>query len=548
MKFNGGNHMSKPFKRLKQFVAGLVVVSSLMPLSIVGAQGQVVNVQVEVEPSTLDSSLATDGTSFEVIGAFLEGLMTQDAKGNAVPALAEKVEKSQDGKTITYKLREAKWSNGEPVTAQDFEFAWKRLADPKTASEYSMLMEIGQVKNAKDVLVGKKSVDELGVKAVDDKTLEVQLDQAVPFFDTLMAFPPFFPINQKFFESTKGQYATSADTLLANGPFKVSSYQPASAAFELVKNDTYYNKDAVKLDGLKYQVIKDFQQAVLAYQTNAVDIIGLSGEQVDLFKKDPEFSSVEGSYLWYLSPNEKNEILKNKDMRLALGMAFDRKTITDNVLKDGSLPATYLVPTKLANGPDGKDYRETAGKDLMVTDLAKAKEHYELAKKELGKDKFQLKLLCEDTEASINVSQSLEAQIEAALPGMDIQIEQVPKKNRLQRMDKGDFDVALTRWGPDYKDPSTYLQLMMTGGNYNYAGYSNADYDKLYNDAMVGELAAKPEERWNAFIEAEKLALSEGAVLPVYQKSAAIMTKSNVKGIQFNSVGVPRSFVNATKQ
>ncbi|WP_124058167.1 peptide ABC transporter substrate-binding protein [Vaginisenegalia massiliensis] len=540
--------MKMRFKWFNKFMLLTLLGGALLPAAPVLAQGQVLNVQVEVEPSSLDSCVATDGTSFEVMGAISEGLMIQDEKGNAVPALAEKVETSQDGKTITYKLREAQWSNGDPVKAQDFVFAWRRLADPKTASEYSDLLDIASIENGKDVISGKKKVEELGVKALDDKTLEVKLEQPTAFFNDLMAFPPFYPINQKFFESTKGKYATSADTILANGPFKVANYQPAGSSFELVKNDHYYNKNAIKLDGIKYQVIKDFQQAVLAYQTGSVDLISLSGEQVDLFKADPEFKSVEGSYLWYIAPNEKNKDLANQNLRLALGTAFNRKTIVENVLKDGSLPATYLVPTKIVNGPDGKDYREMAGKDLMVSDQAKAKKFYEQAKKELGKDKFKFKLLCEDTEASINVSQSLEAQIESTLPGVDIQIEQVPKKNRLQRMDKGDYELGLTRWGPDYKDPSTYLQLLLTGGNYNYESYSNKEYDQLYADAMTGSLVQKPKERFEAFAKAEKIALSQGAVLPVYQKSAAIMTKANVKGIQFNTVGVPRQYNKVTKQ
>lgn len=543
--------MKLKFKKIVQaVVATTMLASAALPLASVSAQDEnVLRVQFDVEIASLDPNIATDGTSMEVIASLQEGLVTRDANGDFVGAAAESYETNEEETVYTFKLREdAVWSNGTPVTANDFVFSWQRLADPATAAEYSFILDTAGVVNAAAVTAGEADPSELGVVALDDYTLEVTLDRATPYFLSLMAFTPFFPINQEFFESTDGQFATSVETTISNGAFVLSSYTPAGATTELVKNNDYYDADAISLDGIRFQVIKDSQQAVLAYQTGQLDLTNISGEQVMLFAQDPEFQSVEQGYLWFLSPNAEQEDLANQDFRLALAKAFNRETITENVLKDGSIPATFFIPQGLVDAPDGNDYRDFAGRDLMVTNEEEAKAHLEAAKEALGKDSFVIGLLVEDTEASINVAQSLEAQIETVLEGVDIQIEQTPKKNRLDRMRAGDFDVALTRWGPDYADPSTYLQLLTTDSNYNDARYSNETFDADFVEIQTGELTTDPEGRFAKMAEMEALALSEAAVLPVYQAASAVLKRANVDGIQFYAVGTPRLFKYAIKQ
>lgn len=531
----------------KKVMVAVLVFTGILPATIQAEEGAVVNVHIDVEVATLDHNLATDGTSFEVIGSLIQGLMTLDPDGNAIPGIAESYEVSEDGKVYTFKLREAVWSNDAPVTANDFVFSWQRLANPDTASEYSFILEAAGVLNASEVASGDKALEELGVKALDDKTLQVTLARPVAFFIDLLAFSPLYPLNEEFYNSVGDQYATAPDKILSNGAFVLASYEPAASAFELKKNDKYYDADNVHLGGLKYQVIKDSQQAVLAYQTGQVDVVSLTGEQVELFKADPEFKTVPAGYVWFVAPNNEVAGLENADLRLALALAFDREVIANNVLKDGSNAASYFIPTDLANGPDGKDFRETAGDGPLVTDVAKAQEHFEKAKEALGQDTFTYSLVVEDTESAINVAQSLEAQIEANLPGVDIVLEQMPKKTRLQRMQDGDYELALHRWGPDYRDPTTNLQLLETNSNYNNMNWSNADFDALYEAVTVGDLVDKPEERWAAMIEAENIALSEAAIFPIYQKGSAVLVKSNVKGVDFMTVGTNRIFVRATK-
>ena len=327
-----------------------------------GATGQgadSLKVHIDVEVASMDPQIATDGTSFEVLAAVTEGLFSVDDAGSPIKALAENVEKSEDGLKYTITLKDAKWTNGTPVTANDFVFAWRRLVDPKVASEYAFIVGIAGIKNADDIAAGKMDLDQLGVTAKDDKTLEVELDTPVPFFESLMSFPSFLPVNEEFFNQCGDSFATSPDTILCNGPFKITSYEPAATTIELVKNEDYWDAGAVSLSGIKYQVIKDAQQTMLAYQNGDLDVATLSGEQVEQFQADSEFNNIMAGYLWYISPNQNVAGLENENLRKAIAMSFDKTAIVNNILKDGSIVADFAVPTLLAaTGPDGKDFRE----------------------------------------------------------------------------------------------------------------------------------------------------------------------------------------------
>lgn len=511
------------------------------------AGDDVLKVQFNVEVASMDPQIATDGTSFEVIAAVTEGLFSVDADGSAIPAMVDTVDKSEDGLTYTFKLKDAKWSNGTPVTAQDFVFAWKRLVDPEVASEYAFIMGVAGVKNADAIASGEMAVDELGVKAEDDETLVVELDFPVPYFESLMSFPSFLPMNEEFFTSAGDNYGTSPKTLLANGPFKVTAYEPAATTITLEKNADYWDADAVELGGIQYQVIKDSQQTMLSYQNGDLDVATLSGEQVEQFMNDPEFVNVVAGYLWYVSPNQVVAGLENVNIRTAMALAFDKAAVVDNILKDGSIAADFAVPTLLATGPDGKDFRETAD-TYLATDKTKALEFWNAGLKELGVTELSYSMLVEDTEASINVAQFLQSEWQTALPGLTVELQTMPKKNRVERMQAGDYELVLTRWGPDYADPMTYLDMWTSDSSNNYGLWSNAEYDALIEDAKKGELALDPEARWEALKDAEKMVMDEAVILPVYQKGDAVMVRTGVEGIEFHSVGINRVFKNTTKK
>ena len=510
------------------------------------------NVMLETPVEALDPQQAVDGTSFEVIADYTEGLYQMDKDGEAVPALAADTQISEDGLSYTFKIRDdAKWSNGEPVTAQDFVFAWQRAVDPKVASEYAyMLSDVGQIKNAADIIAGKKDKSELGVTAADDKTLKVELNVQVPYFLGLMYFPTFYPVNQKFFESCGDTFATSPETTLSNGAFILDSYEPAATAFHLKKNLDYYDAKRVKLTGINYQVIQDSQQALMSYQTGAVDTTLVNGEQVDQVKDDPTFHAVAAGYLWYVVPNiSKVKELSNLNLRLAMTMAINRESITTGVLKDGSIPTYTAVPIDFATGPDGSDFAGDQKKfeNVCKFDAAAAADYWKKGLEELGVSSISLNMIVDADDAPQKVAQVLKEQWETTLPGLTVNLVVEPKKQRVQDMQDGNFEVALTRWGPDYADPMTYLGMWGTGNSNNYGEWSNADYDAILAACTTGDLAMDAAGRWAKLLDGEKIVMDNAVIFPLYTQSNAQMISSKVTGIDYHPVALNRVYKDTVK-
>lgn len=510
------------------------------------------NVMLETPVEALDPQQAVDGTSFEVIADYTDGLYQMDKDGEAVPALAADTQISEDGLSYTFKIRDdAKWSNGEPVTAQDFVFAWQRAVDPKVASEYAyMLSDVGQIKNAADIIAGKKDKSELGVTAADDKTLKVELNVQVPYFLGLMYFPTFYPVNQKFFESCGDTFATSPETTLSNGAFILDSYEPAATAFHLKKNPDYYDAKRVKLTGINYQVIQDSQQALMSYQTGAVDTTLVNGEQVDQVKDDPTFHAVAAGYLWYVVPNiSKVKELSNLNLRLAMTMAINRESITTGVLKDGSIPTYTAVPIDFATGPDGSDFAGDQKKfeNVCKFDAAAAADYWKKGLEELGVSSISLNMIVDADDAPQKVAQVLKEQWETTLPGLTVNLVVEPKKQRVQDMQDGNFEVALTRWGPDYADPMTYLGMWGTGNSNNYGEWSNADYDAILAACTTGDLAMDAAGRWAKLLDGEKIVMDNAVIFPLYTQSNAQMISSKVTGIDYHPVALNRVYKDTVK-
>ncbi len=523
-------------------VVGMIVALALL-ITPGALAGGILNIHSDVEVISLDSTIATDGFSFNVLTQFVEGLYALDPAGTPVLAAAEAVSKSEDGMTYTFTIRDASWSNGTPVTANDFVFAWRRIVDPATASEYNYIMGIAGVANATAIMNGEMPIEELGAKALDDKTLEVTLDIPVPFFESLMAFACFYPINQAFFEACGDSYGTSPDTIIANGPFVISSYEPAALTIELVKNPNYWDADSVSLDGLTYKVIKDAQQAMLVYESGELDIAILTGEQIELYQDEPDFTVIPEGYLWFLTDNQLKPELANLNIRKALATSFDKDAIVNSILKDGSIAADFAVPKGFATGPDGTDFRDGTPTYLSC-DKEKAAEYWAAGLAELGVDSMTLSLIVEDADPSPRIGEFLQSEWQTALPGLTIELQVMPKKSRLQYIRERDYDISLTRWGPDYADPMTYLDLWTT--EESAQEWSNAEYDAIIQSAKTGELALDYTARWAALKDAEGILLNDAAIFPVYQKGAVRMIKPNVTGAAFYAVGHP-VFKNVTK-
>ena len=507
--------------------------------------GRAINVHLTAGLESIDPAFTSAGDDFEVIGTMVEGLFRAEVTGKAVPGIAESYEVSEDGLTWTFHLRDAKWSNGDPVTADDFVYAWTRcLTIP---AQYVDLFATANIKNAAAIAAGEADVSEFGAYAVDEKTFVVELDRPCAFFDTLMFFPVFYPVNRAFAEKCGDLYGTAPEYYLSNGPFVLTSYEPAATSFTLAKNEDYYAADGVKIAGINYKVILDNQQAYLAYQNGELDICVLSSELAEILNTDPEFTPVRSGYLWYLSPNvEKNEDLANLNIRKAIGMAFDKEAVVNSVLKDGSIVVNSCVPYELAAGPDGQDYRATSPVSYCEYDVAAAQELWAKGLEELGKDKIEMTLIYDESESVKMVAEFIQAQLQTNLPGLTFNIQSYPKKERSDLMKAHDYDIGLTRWGPDYADPLTYMDLWTDGYTHNYGNWHSDAYMELINNVKFGELAADVEARWAAFYELEQMIADDAVILPVYQACNANLVKAEVKGIEFHSVGLNRVFREVT--
>ncbi len=538
-------------KRLATLILALAMILSLA-VPAMAAEGSDLNVMVETPVESLDPQIATDGTSFEVIAGYTDGLTQMDAEGGAIPAIAESWDISDDGTVYTFHLRDAQWSNGDPVTAADFVFGWQRAVDPANASEYSyMLSDIGQVVNAAEIIAGEKDVSELGVKAVDDKTLEVTLNVPVSYFLSLMYFPTYYPVNQAFYESVGDTFGTSPETVLSNGAFILDSYEPAATAFHMTKNPDYYNADSVQISGVNYQVIQDSQQALMSYQTGALDTTLVNGEQVEQVKDDPAFLTVGAGYLWYVSPNIKGvEALANLNVRMALTYAINRVDITEGVLMDGSIPTYTAVPLQFATGPDGSDFSGDQSKyaDYCADDTDKAAEYWAAGLEELGIDSLELDMIVDADDAPQKVAQVLKSQWETALPGLTVNLTIEPKKQRVEDMQNGDFELGLTRWGPDYADPMTYLGMWVTDNSNNYGFWSNEEYDAIIDECTTGDLCTDAEGRWARLYDAEELVMADAVIFPLYTQANAEMISPSVTGIEHHPCALNRVFKNVVKE
>lgn len=490
------------------------------------------------EIPSMDPSLATDESSFVFLAATTEGLYRLDEDTQPSDGIATDHEVSEDGLTWTFTLREdAVWSNGDPVTAHDFVYSWQRAVNPDTGSEYGPYMMNGVIKNAAAVSSGEAPVEELGVKADGDFKLVVELENPTPYFETLTTFGTFLPLNQKFVEEQGDQFALSADSLLANGPYKMANWDSTSNSWDLVKNEDYWDAETVQMDKLNFQVVKDPQTALALYEEGTVQRMDLTSDLVDQYSTDDDYLVSADTFVYFLKFNqESSDALANKNVRAALSRAFDKEALVGEILNNGSIAANGLVPKDFTPMPEtGEDFREVSG-DLSAYDLEAAKEFWAKGLEELGTDAVELEFLADDDETTATLVQYVANQLSTNLEGLTVNIKQVPKKQRLDLDDSMEYELQLTRWGPDFLDPFTYMNLFTTDSGNNWTGYSSETYDKLVFDT-ASTLASDNVARYNNFLEAEKVLFEDAVIAPVYQASRAQLVSPTVEGVFVNPFG-----------
>ena len=491
----------------------------------------------------MDSTVVDDAMSFNAITAITDGLTTVDVKGNTIPGIAKSWDVSNNGLTYTFHLRDAKWANGDDVTAQDFVYSWHRII--KNAGNYAYMLgsEGASIKNADSLIdLGTTATDEqlntLGIKATDDKTVVVDLEKNVPYFVGLMSFPCYFPQNQKFVEKCGKNYATKPEYILGNGAYKMTKWIKGNKA-TFTKNDKYYDAKSVKTKNLEMYLVQDPKTAAQNFDNGKVDYATINSTLVDKYKGKDTFKAIREGYLAYLICNFKADTTANKNLRHALSYAINRKDLCDNILKDGSQPATGFVPAQLCKSPSGKDFREESGK-YTDYDVKKAQEYLDAAKKELGTDTITVDLLYGTDEFPMDTFAEYLQGSFTKLKGLKVNMVATVKKDRIyNREASGNFQIACTRWAPDYADPTTFLNVLASSNSNNYGKWENVQYNSLLKQAQNETDVNK---RWNELLEAEKVMMDDMPNIPVVQTGTAALQAKNVKGLVHNTVSTPYVF------
>ena len=491
----------------------------------------------------MDSTVVDDAMSFNAITAITDGLTTVDVKGNTIPGIAKSWDVSNNGLTYTFHLRDAKWANGDDVTAQDFVYSWHRII--KNAGNYAYMLgsEGASIKNADSLIdLGTTATDEqlntLGIKATDDKTVVVDLEKNVPYFVGLMSFPCYFPQNQKFVEKCGKNYATKPEYILGNGAYKMTKWIKGNKA-TFTKNDKYYDAKSVKTKNLEMYLVQDPKTAAQNFDNGKVDYATINSTLVDKYKGKDTFKAIREGYLAYLICNFKADTTANKNLRHALSYAINRKDLCDNILKDGSQPATGFVPAQLCKSPSGKDFREESGK-YTDYDVKKAQEYLDAAKKELGTDTITVDLLYGTDESPMDTFAEYLQGSFTKLKGLKVNMVATVKKDRIyNREASGNFQIACTRWAPDYADPTTFLNVLASSNSNNYGKWENVQYNSLLKQAQNETDVNK---RWNELLEAEKVMMDDMPNIPVVQTGTAALQAKNVKGLVHNTVSTPYVF------
>jgi oligopeptide transport system substrate-binding protein len=506
---------------------------------------QVLNVLESAEIPGMDSVMAEDVLGFTMIGAVNEGLYRLDPDQNVIPGVADGMpEYNEDNTVLTIKLKQdTEWSNGDPVTAHDFVYAWQRAIDPETASPYGPYFMMGKIANASEIYAGEAEVSSLGIKALDDHTLEITLVRALPYIDSFITFPLFYPQNQKFVEAQGADYAKNAEHLLYNGPFKMTKWDgPQATEWVLEKNETYWNAKDVSLAKINFNVSKDPQASANAFSAGEADITPKLAQAAILsqYEGSEDLLRYQEPSVFWIKMNETNPALKNAKIRKAIAIAIDKEALVEDVLANGSIPANFIVP-KGFTFLDGKDFRDTAG-TYLATNKEEAKKLWEEGLAEIGQTEVKFTYVGQDTETSKTTDAFIKNQLETTLTGLTLDVQAVPFGIKIERENKLDYDLLFGGWGPDYADPMTFMDLWVTGGEQNNMEYGNPEFDALIKAASE-ELSAKPEERWQALIDAEEILLEQDAALaPMYQRSVNLLINPKVDGFVHHAFGPDYSY------
>jgi oligopeptide transport system substrate-binding protein len=502
-----------------------------------GKAGQQISVCVGSEPKSIDPTLnnAVDGATM-IIHAF-EGLTKLDKTGKVVPGMAKSWKQNDDGTVFTFTLRDAKWSDGQPVKAQDFVYSWRRAVDPATAAEYSY--QLYYIKNGQAINEGNGKVEDLGVKAVDDKTLEVTLEAPCAYFLEITSFPTLFPIREDVVSKDPEGWATKPETYISNGPFTLKSWTHDSEII-MAKNESYYDKNTIKPSSVRFVLIGDANAVLAAFKNEEIIFADdMPTEEIPALKEEGvlKIDPLLGTYFYVF--NTTKAPFDNPKVRKALTLAIDRQYIIDNIAQGNQIPAGAFVPYAVPDVKPDPDFR-TTGKDYYdpsagayEKNIAEAKKLLEEAGYPNGQGFPQVEFMYNTEGAHVQIAEAIQEMWKKNL-GITIKLTGQEWAVFQQTRTDGNFQIARHGWLGDYVDPMTFLDLWYSTSGQNDADWKNADFDKNID---IAKKSANREERMKAMHAAEDLMMAEMPVMPIYYYTDMYLIRDTLKGYYGSPLG-----------
>lgn len=495
------------------------------------ARAQKISYNVGSEPATLDPALSTGVPEAVIELSCFEGLTRMDTNNVAQPAIASSWDISADGLVYTFKLRRSSWSNGQPVTAADFEWAWKRALKPETAAEYAY--QLYYLKNGEAYNTGKiKDANQVGVKAIDQYTLQVTLENPTPFFLQLCAFPTLMPVYRKVVEANPDGWFQNINNYIGNGPFKITKWEHNSK-IELVPNPHYWNRSAIKLTNLTFYLIDDVNTALSMFETGQLDAFDAPpAAEIDRLKKQGVLHTSPYVGTYYYMFNTTAKPVNDARVRTALAMAIDRQQLITRVVRGGQQPAFAYVPGGLPGSKAGVEFR-TEGGNYFKEDVAAAKKLLAEAGYPDGKGFPVLTILYNTSDNHKKIAEAIQEMWKKNL-GIDVRLTNQEWQVYLDSRDSLDYQVARAGWIGDYVDPNTFLDMWLSESGNNDSGWKNAKYDDLIKGAAKTVDMAK---RAKMLHDAEAILMNDMVVMPIYFYVNLNVYKPTVKGVGYSPLG-----------
>nr|WP_186435631.1 ABC transporter substrate-binding protein [Xenorhabdus innexi] len=525
--------MRKMPSKLSQLISSIVLLSFPMaqgmaakvPAGVVLAEKQEVTINNGVEVTSLDPHVVEGGPETNVIRNLFEGLVTTDLNGETVPGVAEKWENEGYQVWTFYLRQDAKWSDGKPVTAQDFVYSWRRLSDPKVGSPYTSYLQYTYVLNADDILKGIKSPEQLGVKALDERTFQVTLSRPVPYLIDMLSHTPLKPVRQDVVEKF-GIKWTSPENFIGNGPYILKDWV-INERMVLIRNTHYWNnKESIIEKGTLLPIVSGVSD-VNRYRSGEVDIThdAIPPELYQKMKRDipDQLRTVPYLCTFYYEINHQKPLFKDKRVREAIKLSLDRDIITEKIMGQGQIPAYGFTPTYIGGGlsinPEWagwtQEKRNQRAKELL---------------KEAGFDAsnpLKFTLLYNTTEQNKQQAIAAASMWQRNI-GAKVTLQNQEWKTSLQNRHEGNYDVVRATWCGDYNEPSSFLNYYLSGGSNNTAFYQNEAFDNYLNQALT----AKDEKTRKEFYQkAERQLDADSALIPVYYRVSTRLIRPTVGGM-----------------